>query len=62
MKKLNAIINYDLDVNVYGITDDYKCIKDGYIFVATSGYYVDHFKYINEAIDNGCVFLVVDRK
>lgn len=62
MKKLNDIINYDLDVNVYGITDDYKCIKDGYIFVATSGYYVDHFKYINEAIDNGCVFLVVDRK
>ena len=62
MKKLNAIINYDLDVNVYGITDDYKCIKDGYIFVATSGYYVDHFKYINEAIDNGCVFLVVDRE
>ena len=62
MKKLNTIIDYDLNVNVCGITDDYKCIKDGYIFVATNGYYVDHFKYINEAIQNGCVFLVVDRE
>ena len=62
MKKLNAIIDYDLDVNVYGITDDYRLVRDGYIFVATKGYFVDHFKYINKAIDNGCVFLVVDRK
>jgi len=62
MKKLNTIIDYELDINVCGITDDYKYIKDGYIFVATKGYYVDHFKYINKAIDNGCVFLVVDRE
>ena len=62
MKKLNTIIDYDLDINVCGITDDYSIVKDGYIFVATKGYFVDHFKCINKAIDKGCVFLVVDRK
>ena len=62
MKKLSTLIDYDLDINVYGITDDYSLVKEGYIFVATNGYYVNHFKYINEAIDNGCVFLVVDRE
>ena len=60
--KLNKLIDTDLDIDIKGIVDDSRLVKDGYIFVATKGFNVDHFDHIKDAIDNGCVFLITDRE
>ena len=60
--KLNELIKTDLDIDIKGVADDSRLIKDGYIFVATKGFNVDHFDYIENAIENGAVFLVTDRE
>lgn len=60
--KLNKLIDTCLDIDIKGIVDDSRLVKPGYIFVATKGFNVDHFDHIKDAIDNGCVFLITDRK
>ena len=60
--RLKDLVDYDLDIEITGIVDDSRLVKKGYIFVATKGFNVDHFDHIGDAIDNGCVFLVVDRE
>ena len=62
MKSINELFQTDYKMDIAGVTDDSRKVKPGYIFVATKGYFVDHFDYISDAIDNGCVFLVVDRE
>ena len=37
-------------------------MKKGFLFVATKGYNVDHYDYVNNAIENGCSFVIVDRE
>lgn len=61
MKKLKEIIDYDLDIDIYGVTDDSRSVSDGYLFVATKGYNVDHFDFIEDAIKRGCSFVICDR-
>jgi len=61
MKKLKELIDIDLDIEINGITDDSREVKDGYIFVATKGYNVDHYDYIDDAIKRGASFIVSDR-
>ena len=61
MKKLKDLINTSLDIDILGITDDSREVKDGYLFVATKGFNVDHYDYIDDAIDRGCVFIVCDK-
>ena len=60
--KLKQLIDTELDIEVTGITDDSRLVKPGYLFVATKGYNVDHYDYIDAAIKNGCVFVIADRK
>ena len=60
--KLRDLIDFDLDIEIDGIVDDSRLVKKNYIFVATKGFNVDHFDHIKDAIDNGCVFLIVDRE
>ncbi len=62
MKKLNKIMDTKLDIEIKGISDDSRKIKDNYLFVATKGFNVDHFDYIDDAINNGASFLIVDRE
>ena len=62
MKKINEIIDCNFDTNIYGITDDSRLVKNGYLFVATKGYNVDHYDYIEDAIKNGCSFIIADRE
>ena len=62
MKKLEKMISIHSDIVVMGITDDSRNVKEGYIFVATKGFYVDHYDYIADAIDKGCCFVVADRE
>ena len=60
--KLNKLIDTDLDINIKGIVDDSRLVEKGYVFVATKGYNVDHYDHIQDAIDNGAVFLITDRE
>ncbi len=62
MKKLCEIITCEYDTEISGIADDSRNVCPGYLFVATKGYYVDHFDYIDDAINNGAVAIVVDRE
>lgn len=62
MKKLNEIIETTLDININGITDDSRKVKKDYLFVATQGYNVDHYDYIEDAIKNGASFIISDRE
>ena len=62
MKKLRDLLPIDSDLVVEGITDDSRLVQKNFLFVATKGYYVDHFDYIEDAIQNGCCFIVCDRE
>ena len=62
MKKLKEIVDIDLDININGISDDSRKVKEGYLFVATKGFNVDHYDYINDAISNGASFIICDRE
>ena len=62
MRQLKKLISTSLELNIMGITDDSRLVKDGYLFVATKGYNVDHFDFIFDAIKKGCAFLIVDRE
>ena len=61
MKKLNELINCEYNLDIFGITDDSRKVKNGYLFVATNGYNVDHYDYINDAIDNGAVAIISNK-
>ena len=60
--KLNKLLDTDLEIDIKGITDDSRLVKKDYLFVATKGYNVDHYDYIDDAIKNGCSFIITDRK
>lgn len=62
MKKLKEIIECEYDVDILGVTDDSRNVKEGFLFVATKGYYVDHSNYIEDAIANGAVAVVTEHK
>ena len=52
----------ELNFEITGIVDDSRDVKDGYLFVATKGFNVDHYDYIDMAIRNGAVCVVADRE
>ena len=62
MKNIKDLIQCDYDISITGITDDSRSVQDGYLFVATNGYNVDHYDYIDDAIDRGCSFIICDRE
>lgn len=59
---INKLFNTDLDFIIEGIVDDSRDVKENYLFVATKGFNVDHFDYIDKAIENGAVAVVADRE
>ena len=61
MKKIKDIIECDFDIEISGITEDSRNVLEGYLFVATKGFNVDHFDYIEEAIKKGCSCVICDR-
>ena len=62
MKKLNELIECSYEIDICGVADDSRNVSKGFLFVATKGYYVDHYDYINDAINNGAVAIVADRE
>lgn len=59
IKKLSDLYNISSDVIVSGISVNSKDIKQGDIFVCIQGQNVDRHEFIEEAIKNGAVALVV---
>ena len=63
VKKLSQLVDYDgIDVDILGVATDSRNVKSGYLFVATKGFHVDHYDYIDDAIKNGACAVVVDRE
>ncbi len=58
MKKLNELLPCNYDIEIKGIADDSRDVYEGYLFVATKGFNVDHADYIDEAISRGAVAVV----
>ncbi|MBP5679124.1 MAG: UDP-N-acetylmuramoyl-L-alanyl-D-glutamate--2,6-diaminopimelate ligase [Bacilli bacterium] len=62
MKNIQDLIPCEYDIPIMGITDDSRNVGEGFLFVATKGYHVDHYDYIEDAIQNGCSFVICDRE
>ena len=62
LKRLCDLVDCDLDIEVSGVADDSRLVKEGYVYVATKGYNVDHYDYIDMAIEKGCSCVVADRE
>lgn len=61
MKKLKNLIDCNYSTLIDGVTTDSRRVKPNYLFVATRGFNVDHFEFIDDAIENGAVAVVTDR-
>lgn len=61
MKKIGELIECSYDIDIFGIADDSRNVREGFLFVATKGFYVDHYDYIVDAINNGAVCIIADR-
>ena len=61
MKKISDLVDCNYDFCIFGVCDDSRNVKDGYLFVATKGFNVDHFDYIDDAISRGAICVVADR-
>lgn len=61
MKKIRDLIECDYDIDIAGVSDDSRYIKKNFLFVATKGFNVDHYDYIDDAIEKGCSFIIADR-
>lgn len=61
MKKLNEIIDCNLDIEIKGIKINSKEIEPGDLFVCTMGVNTDRHDFIDDAIKNGAVAAIVSR-
>ena len=60
--KICDLLDCNFDIDILGIADDSREVKNGYLFVATKGFNVDHFDYIDDAINNGASCIIVNRE
>ncbi len=47
-------------IEISGITEDSRCIRPGYLFVAIRGYVEDGHRYIDEAVARGAIAVIVE--
>jgi len=50
----------NIEVNISGICYDTRNIRQGELFVAIRGYQTDGHKYIEQAVENGAVFIICE--
>lgn len=50
----------NLDLEIEGIESNSKNVKKGYMFIAIKGFSVDGHEFINQAIENGAIAIVVE--
>ena len=61
MKKLNELIECDFDIEINGIKINSKEITEGDLFVCTKGVNTDRHDFIEDAIKNGAVAVIVSK-
>ena len=49
----------NLELDIKGIENNSKEVKEGYLFVAIKGYSVDGHQFINDAIENGAIAVMI---
>jgi len=49
------------DIEIKGITNDSRAVKQGYIFVAIKGWNQDGHSYVKDAVNNGASGLIVEK-
>ena len=62
MKKLCNLIKCPFDIEIVGIAEDSRLVEVGYLFVATKGFNVDHFDFIDDAIARGASAIITDKE
>lgn len=62
MKKISDLYDSKLDLDIYGIKNNSSLIEKGDLFVCTKGVTSDRHDFIDEAIEKGANFLVVERE
>ena len=50
----------ELNLEIKGIEDNSREVKEGYLFIAIKGFAVDGHKYINNAIENGAKAIMIE--
>ena len=55
IKKLDAEVSGNTDIEITGIAYDSRKVKPGNLFLAIKGYETDGHKYIDSAVKNGAV-------
>ncbi len=55
------LLKGSLDIEIKAIENDSRKVKEGYLFIAEKGYTVDGHDYIDKAIENGAIALVVEK-
>ena len=67
MKLRDVINNYEvdeirgnIDIDLVKIENDSRRVKEGYMFIAEKGYTVDGHNYVNKAIENGAIVVVIE--
>lgn len=61
MKNIRDLYNCDYDFEIKDIKTNSKEVEKGDLFVCTRGVNIDRHQFINEAIENGCSGLIVER-
>lgn len=56
------LIKGKLDINITGVENDSRKIQKGNLFIAEKGFTVDGHDYIDKAIENGAVGVVVEKQ
>lgn len=67
LKKILKGLNYklirgNLDKNITDIKYDSRAVKKGDLFIAISGFKKDGHSYINEALKNGAIAVIIEKK
>lgn len=62
-KRLSELLHksFDIDPIIMGISADSRAVRAGYLFAALSGAKIDGSKFIESAIENGAVAIVVQK-
>ena len=55
----NLKVRGNLDVEISGIESNSKNVKEGYLFVAIKGFSTDGHQYVESAIQNGAVAVMI---
>ena len=62
MKRLNELYSVDSDVLIKDLKINSKNVEQGDLFVCTMGVTADRHEFIDEAIENGAVAIVVSKE